>query len=132
MDIKIKNKNTNILAYIGDGVYELFVREKIVTQEYKGINEINKRVIAYVSSQGQSMAAKELQNGFLTEEEKNLLKRARNKRSMSRPKNADPKKYKLATAFEALIGALYLEGNYERAETIMEKAMQIVEGEINE
>jgi len=64
---------------------------------------------------------------FLSEEEISLVKRARNHKSASKPKNADPVIYKLATAFEALIGFLYLEENTDRLEEVIARAIAIIE-----
>ena len=63
----------------------------------------------------------------LTEEEENLVRRARNRRIKSKARGASPMDYKLATAFEALIGYLHLSGKSERAEEVMEKAAEIIE-----
>lgn len=121
--------NTTALAYLGDAVYELKIRKKLLQKNKGDVGKIHKMAIKYVSSDGQSKAVKELLNGVLTEEEVKLVKRARNKRATSRPKNADPRKYKLATGFEALIGALYLDEDFERLNTVLRKAVQIIEEE---
>ena len=68
-----------------------------------------------------------MMNDFLTEEEQKLVKRARNKRATSRPKNADPRKYKLATGFEALIGALHMDKDDARLEEVLAEAVRIIE-----
>ena len=68
--------------------------------------------------------------GFLTDEELALAKRARNHRTSSKPRNADPVEYKLATAFEALIGALYLSGETDRIEEIIGEALNIIESDL--
>jgi ribonuclease-3 family protein len=68
-----------------------------------------------------------LASGFLTEEEAALLKRARNHRSMSRPQHADPKEYKLATGFEALLGYLYLKDERDILREIAAEAVRIVD-----
>ena len=84
--------------------------------------------IRYVRADGQARAVKRLlTEQFLTEEETALVKRARNHRSASRPKNADPVAYKLATAFEALLGFLHLTEQNERLEEIIRRAFIIVE-----
>ena len=80
-----------------------------------------------MSSDGQSKALKSMMKDFLTEEERKLVKRARNKRATSRPRNADPRRYKLATGFEALIGALYLVGDKDRLEKVIHEAVRIIE-----
>ena len=66
-------------------------------------------------------------SGFLTEEEERIYKRARNHRTMSRPQHADPKDYKIATGFEALLGYLYLSDERERLREIAGEAVRIVD-----
>ena len=66
-------------------------------------------------------------DGFLSEKEASLVRRARNRRTSSKPKNADPIDYKMATAFEALIGYLYLSGEEQRLEEVMAEAVRIIE-----
>ena len=79
----------------------------------------------------QAAAAKALMaEDFLTEAEERILKRARNHRSMSRPQHADPRDYKLATGFEAVIGYLYLSGDIERVRSISAEAVRIIESQI--
>ena len=69
-----------------------------------------------------------MMTGFLTDEEIALVKRARNHKGPNRSRSAGAVEYKLATAFEALIGALYLDGKIGRAEQIMEKAVALTDG----
>ena len=115
------------LAYMGDAVYELQIRELLIGRNKGDVGKVHKRAIAYVSSDGQSKALKTMMKDFLTEEERKLVKRARNKRATSRPRNADPRRYKLATGFEALIGALYLVGDKDRLEKVIHEAVRIIE-----
>ena len=123
-----KNMNTTALAYIGDAVYEIYVRERVLQQEKVHVDRLHKLAIGYVNNAGQAKAVKRMMNEeFLTEEEVSLVKRARNHKTASKPRNADPVNYKLATAFEALIGWLHLEGRKERMEEIIFHAMEIIE-----
>ena len=126
---RIKNMNTSILAYIGDAVYELGIRKKLVERKAVNVNRIHKKAITYVSADGQAVAAKKLMqlHGFLTEDEMKIIKRARNHRTTSHPRGADPKAYKWATGFEALFGYLYLLHEYDRLEEILTKAVIIIE-----
>ena len=120
--------NTTALAYIGDAVYEIYVRERVLQQEKVHVDRLHKLAIGYVNNAGQAKAVKRMMNEeFLTEEEVSLVKRARNHKTASKPRNADPVNYKLATAFEALIGWLHLEGRKERMEEIIFHAMEIIE-----
>ena len=128
MTAEIKNINTTALAYIGDAVYEIYVRQRVLQMEKVHVDHLHKLAINYVNNAGQAKAVKRLMNdGFLTEEEVSLVKRARNHKTASKPRNADPVNYKLATAFEALIGWLHLEGRKDRMEEIIFRAMSIIE-----
>ena len=123
-----KNINTTALAYIGDAVYEIYVRERVLQLEKVHVDHLHKLAINYVNNAGQAKAVKRMMNeDFLTEEEVSLVKRARNHKTASKPRNADPVNYKLATAFEALIGWLHLDGRKERMEEIIFHAMEIIE-----
>lgn len=124
-----KEINTTALAYIGDAVYEIKVRKHVMESGSCNVDALHRRAVAYVRADGQAKALKWLMNNYLDEEETALAKRARNHKSASKPKNADPVTYKLATAFEALVGFLYLSEKYERLDEIIERAFEIIEGE---
>lgn len=124
----IKKLNTTTLAYLGDAVFEVIVREKIVTEKPGDAGRAHHTAVRYVSAAGQARAAKAMvASGFLTEDEERIYKRARNHRSMSRPQHADPRDYKIATGFEALIGYLYLIDERERLREIANEAVRIVD-----
>ena len=124
----IKKLNTTTLAYLGDAVFEVIVREKIVTEKPGDAGRAHHTAVRYVSAAGQAKAAKAMvASGFLTEDEERIYKRARNHRSMSRPQHADPRDYKIATGFEALIGYLYLIDERERLREIANEAVRIVD-----
>ncbi len=132
-----KEINTTALAYIGDAVYEIYVRERVLAasgeksgavsttasgaasggQKASGrqkafgahVDALHRQAIRYVRADGQAKAIKAmLAEGFLTAEEEAIVRRARNHKSASKPKNADAMDYKYATAFEALIGFWHL------------------------
>lgn len=125
---EINRINTTSLAYLGDAVYEVIVREMILAKYPQDAGRAHHDAVHYVSAGGQAKAAKSMiAEGFLTDEEEHVLKRARNHRSMSRPQHADPKDYKLATGFEALLGYLYLAGETERISEISAKAFRVIE-----
>ncbi len=120
--------NPNILAYMGDAVYEVRIREYIIQSQRIDVSKAHRAAVRYVSAAGQAKAARALlAGGFLTEEEERVLKRARNHRSMSRPQHADPRDYKLATGFEALLGFLHLAGENGRIDQITSEAIRIIE-----
>lgn len=123
MSGKTNEYGTTVLAYIGDAAYELWIRKMLVEKHRNPrANLLHRAATKYVSAAGQSKAAKELQKGFLREEEVALLKRARNHRISSHPRGANPLEYKNATGFEALVGSLYMDGSFERLDDIMVEA----------
>lgn len=120
--------NTSTLAYLGDAVFEVIVREKIVSERPGDAGRAHHTAVRYVSAAGQAQAARAMiAEGFLTEEEEQIYKRARNHRAMSRPQHADPKEYKIATGFEALLGYLYLTDDRQRLREIAAEAVRIVD-----
>ncbi len=127
---QLRKMNTTTLAYLGDAVFEVIVREKIVTDKPGDVDRAHHTAVRYVSASGQAKAAKAMvASGFLTEEETALYKKGRNHRAMSRPQHADPKEYKIATGFEALLGWLYLSDERERLREIAAEAVRIVDSE---
>lgn len=125
---KAYRSNTTTLAYLGDAVFELAIRERILKKTPHNAGIAHQNVIKYVSAEGQSKVVRSmLSDSFLTEEEVNLLKRARNHRIVSRPPNTDPIDYKVATGLEALCGYLHLTGDNKRIEEIADEAVRIIE-----
>ena len=125
---EIKKMNTTTLAYLGDAVFEVIVREKIVREKPGDVNRSHHTAVRYVSAAGQAKAAKAMiAEGFLSDEELAIYKKGRNRRAMSRPQNADPREYKIATGFEALLGFLYLSDERERLREIAAEAVRIVD-----
>ena len=125
---EINRYNTTTLAYLGDAVFEVIVREKIIREKPGDVNRSHHTAVRYVSAAGQALAARNMvAENFLTDEELAIYKRARNHRSMSRPQHADPKEYKIATGFEALLGYLYLSDDRERLREIASEAVRIVD-----
>lgn len=90
-------------------------------------DKLHRMAIRYVCADGQAKAVKSMMGDFLTEEEIGLVKRARNRKTASKARSADAVTYKLATAFEALIGYLYLDGQEERLEEIALEALHRIE-----
>jgi len=120
--------NTTALAFVGDAVYEVFVRERIANAGLHHADRLHKAAVAYVCAEGQAKAIKALYPK-LNEEEQDLVRRARNRKSASRPRHTDAVTYKWATAFEALVGSLYLAGNLARLRDVMEQAASATEQE---
>ena len=116
------DKNVLTLAYLGDAVYELAIRKYLIDLGIVKVNDLQKEAIFFVSAKGQaSFLTKLLEEEFLTDEEKDVVFRARNHKGSRHPKNTDILTYKHATGFEALIGYLYLEKKQDRINEIMDK-----------
>ncbi|MDD7035090.1 MAG: ribonuclease III domain-containing protein [Firmicutes bacterium] len=122
----MRNLNSEALAYAGDAVYELYVRSMLLESGTARVNNLHRRATEYVKAAAQAKAIKEM-FPELTEKEQALVKRARNHRFHSKAKNADPVTYKWATAFEALVGYLYLAGDMDRMKRIMSWAVEITD-----
>ena len=101
------------LAFIGDAVYTLFVREKIVFENDLSGNELNKRTSAVVKATAQAELMRKIMP-LLTEEEVEIFKRARNTKKNTRAKSASVSDYNASTGFEAVIGFLYITGETDR------------------
>ncbi len=119
------------LAFIGDAVYESFVRTKILLKANTSAHKLHKRAVCYVKAHAQSEASKGLMP-HLTPEEEEIFKRGRNAHSGTVPKNADVTEYRAATGFEALIGYLYLTGQADRLDFLMQEAYNIISLEAHE
>ena len=107
MDIKMINVIT--LAYLGDAIYEVYIREKMIKEAPLKVEQLQKKAINYVSAKAQAKILSNLiDTNALTEEELDIVKRGRNYKRSSHPKNTDIITYKLSTGFESLLGDLYL------------------------
>lgn len=120
----VNELNVLALAYIGDSIYEIYIRNYLIEQGLVKVNELQKVAVKYVSAKGQASYLKDLiDKGFLTDEEINIVKRARNHKGNRHPKNTDIRTYKDSTGFEALIGYLYLTKNNNRIIEIMKEIL---------
>ena len=106
-------------AYIGDCVYELYIRTKLVNETKLKPHELHIKAIGYVKAKAQAEILKNIYDK-LTEEEKDIVRRGRNAENHHLPKNANVQEYMYSTAFEALIGYLYLTKQNERLKEILE------------
>ena len=116
------------LAYIGDSVHTLFVRERVIGQSDKKVHELHILTSRYVKASAQAKAIHILLPE-LNEEEDAIYKRGRNAKSATVPKNAIVSDYRAATGFEALIGALYIDKKKERLNEILARSMEIINTE---
>ena len=104
--------NIQVLALIGDAIYSLYIREKLIEVGYNDIEKIQKKQVEYVSAKGEVKVLNYLiDNNLLTNDELDIVKRGRNYKNNSHPKNTDIITYKLSTGFESLLGDLYLNNN---------------------
>ncbi len=117
---KAKNLNPIVLAFVGDAVYSLFVRERLTFSSDLKTGELNKLATSEVNAHAQADFVKELLP-FLTEEEIAIFKRARNAKKPTKAKHATIAEYNLATGFEAVLGYLYIVGDLERLNFILNK-----------
>ena len=112
--------NVLVLAYLGDTVYENYIRRKLILKGIPNVNELQKESISYVSAKAQAFfVQKMIDSHFLSQEEMNIVYRARNYKTTSHPKSCDIITYKYATGLEALIGYLSLDNKVERIDEIM-------------
>lgn len=123
----LKKENPQVLAFVGDGVYTMFIRNKIVLEHKAKSGELHKLTTDYVKASKQSVAIEKLLP-VLSEDEISVYKRARNYKTASVAKNASVQEYKRATGFEAVLGYLYLAGDDERLNYIL----RLCVGESNE
>lgn len=114
------NLNSLALAYIGDAIYEVYIRECLLSKGICKVNDLQKEAIKYVSAKAQfNYLSRMIDEHFFTDEELNIIFRARNHKVEHKPKNCDISTYKYATGLEAVIGHLYLKKDNKRIEEIM-------------
>ncbi len=114
--------NVITLAYLGDAVYEVYIRDYLIKKGVAKVEELQKEAIKYVSAKSQcKILTQLLADNILTQEEIDIVKRGRNYKRASHPKNTDILTYKMSTGFEALIGYLYLSKNKKRLEEIIKR-----------
>ncbi|MBQ9832431.1 MAG: Mini-ribonuclease 3 [Clostridia bacterium] len=122
---KVKNPrllNPLVLAYVGDTVYDLFVRSYLVSSSDAGVHSLHLRAAKKVCAAAQAAAFRRIEN-MLTEDELTIYKRGRNSHMGSVPKHASIVDYRTATGLETLVGFLYLCGDDERLELLMGAAL---------
>ncbi|MFC5987908.1 Mini-ribonuclease 3 [Marinicrinis lubricantis] len=112
-----------VLAYIGDGVYEVFVRQHLLSRKNHKPHHLQKEAVKYVSAKAQAKALEKLMPS-LTEPEQEFVRRGRNAKSGTIPKNASVAEYRHSTAFECLIGYLYCTKQYSRLQDIILRVIQ--------
>ena len=112
--------NVISLAYIGDAVYEVYVRDYLIKSGIAKVEELQRESVKYVSAKSQCKILSFLMdNNLLSENELDIVKRGRNYKRTSHPKNTDIITYKMSSGFEAMIGYLYLNNSKDRLNEIM-------------
>jgi len=112
--------NSLTLAYMGDAIYEVYIREMLIRKGLTKVNNLQHEAINYVSAISQRKSLEKLlDNNFLNDDELIVMNRARNHKGTRHPKNTDIITYKYATAFEAIFGYLYLENKIDRIKEII-------------
>jgi len=129
-DIDVKQLNVLALAYMGDSVLEIAVREHLLRNGKVKPNILHREATRYVSAKAQAkVVRKMIEEEFFTEDEAGVLRRGRNAKSGSVPKNTDVQTYHYSSAFEAVLGYLYLLGQEERIAEIISYTIETVEAE---
>ena len=115
-----KQINIITLAYLGDAIYEVYVREYLISKGIAKVEDLQREAIKYVSAKSQSNILNYLMDkNYLNEEEIEIIKRGRNYKRESHPKNTDIITYKMSSGFEALIGYLYVDKQKDRLDEII-------------
>jgi ribonuclease III family protein len=127
LKVDIKQLNAATLAYIGDAIYEVYIRKYLIYSGQVKPNILHKKATMYVSAKAQaSVVLKLIETNFLTNEEHGVVMRGRNGKVGTIPKNTDIQTYRYATGYEALIGYLYLLGYEERVDEIIQKTIDLI------
>lgn len=124
-EIDVNQMSPLTWAYMGDSVYENFVREYLVTNTKYKPHKLHIEATKFVKAQAQAHILKELEN-TLTNDEKEIVRRTRNTENHHLPKNATVQEYMYATAFEGLIGYLYLTKQNKRLQEILNQSLKII------
>lgn len=127
-----KQLNGLALAYVGDAIYEVYIRDYLVSTGQTRPNQLHKMATHYVSAKAQAFLMDGMLSGdLLTEEEELFYRRGRNSKSHTSAKNADITTYRIATGFESLMGYLHLTQQQDRLEELIDWCIKKV-GEENE
>ncbi|MCI7333923.1 MAG: ribonuclease III [Oscillospiraceae bacterium] len=126
MDCNPSQLSPLTLAFVGDAVFDLFVRERLVCLANRPVNRLHSLAVSLVKASSQARAAKRLSE-ILSEKELSVLKRGRNAHTNHKAKNASESDYHYATGLEALFGFLYLSGESDRLRELFELTLDFIE-----
>ena len=124
--------SSGVLAFMGDAVYEVLIRETLIKSGLTDSDKLHFKTVDYVRAESQAYAVKKLMEGFLSDEEIEIVKKARNHKMPNRSRSAGMVEYKLATGLEALIGSLYLEGRKTRIDEVMTATIKLIDEKSDE
>lgn len=127
--VDVKSLSALVLAYVGDAVYEVFIRTLLVAQGDLPVHTLHMQATTFVKAKAQSNIIHHIMP-MLTEDEVTVVKRGRNAKSGTIPKNADVTEYKYATGFESLIGYLYLTNQFDRLDVIMDEIVKLYQKKV--
>lgn len=119
-----------VLAYIGDAVYELAVREYLVDQGITNVNKLHREAVRHVCASTQARIFRAL-DGHLSSDEEAVARRGRNAKPAHAPRGDSVIEYRHSTGFESLIGYLYLQRDWPRLEEILSLAREVIEQEFD-
>ena len=125
----LREINSSALAYIGDSVYELYARCHVAAMSSSDSGKMHKMTVKYVSAEAQARAIRYIESE-LDEEEEGYFRRGKNSNPPTMSKNASPADYMYATGFESLLGFLFLDNREARLEYIIERAFEVIDGEL--
>ncbi|MDR5659928.1 ribonuclease III domain-containing protein [Serpentinicella sp. ANB-PHB4] len=125
---EVKMMSPLVLAYVGDAIFEVHVRNYLIARNNVSVHQLHKLATTYVKAKAQSKIISELDQR-LKDEERAIVRRGRNQKTGTTPKNADIMDYKYATGFEALIGYLFYIGDMDRLREILELSTEIIRAE---
>lgn len=126
MNMNYNTLNVLSLAYIGDAIYEVYIRKHLIQKGIVKVKQLQKEAVNYVSAKNQAYFLKNMiDNNVFTENEMQIIIRARNHKGNRHPKNTDIITYKHSTGLEAIIGYLYLNNNIERINYIMNYILEV-------
>ena len=121
--MEVLNLHPLVLAYIGDAVYEVYIRTMLVINKKTNVNMLHKMSIKYVNAKAQSDIIHRIMDK-LTQDEQDVVRRGRNAKSATAPKHAEITDYRYSTGYEALIGYLYLTNDIERLKYILRLSVE--------
>ncbi|MBM7542877.1 Mini-ribonuclease 3 [Amphibacillus cookii] len=129
---EVKQMKSLALAYMGDALYEVHVREHLIKSGQAKVNALHRQAVQFVSAKAQARVLRFwLETAYLDEQEEGVVRRGRNAKSGTVPKNTDVMTYRYSTAFEALLGFHYFSDQSARLYELMNTAIDLIEkGEV--